>query len=296
MCISNAPAQFNNTKGYIGRTKNNTVVMAYQMDAKVVGDGLRAIILQIPAKRIVKIHDTSAYCNFLNEIAIQSAPFHFSQEGLQDASLMRSSKKAIGPTLEKVGMYDVVVLESYKEFNYIADIFPEDRAPAITKELIDFYSEYYGDWKFIVATFDNKTPMSSQPFMVEYESAINYEDGYTKEFNEAYIFPALDNGDEKGFHSGIPKIGTFIPEDHFLCFPFENGLEVKFSQPVPNDLISNRVGFYQMNGLSINGDFIVFADGRNIKKMPAPALGKAGLHNILHSSKDPKESKAYINW
>lgn len=298
MCISNAPASFNNTKGYIGRTKNNTVVMAYQMDAQVVGDGLRAIILQIPAKKIVKIHDTSGYCNFLNEIATQSEKFVFSKEGVSEKELTRSSLKSLSNNLklEKVGMYNVMVMESYKDFNYISDIFPPNQAPIISKELIEFYSEYYADWKFIVATFDNKTPMASQPFMVEYESAINFQDGYTEYFNEVYVFPALDNGDENGFHSGIPKIDAAIREDHFIAFPHSKGLEIKFSQPVPKELISNKVGFYQKNAMSVNGDFIIFADGRSISKMPAKTLGKIGLNNILHSEKDHKTTNAFINW
>lgn len=297
MCISNAPATFNKTKGYIGRTKNDTVVMAYQMDAKVVGDGLRAIILQIPAKKIVKIHDTSAYCNFLTEIAEQSERWIFSEYGLQDKSLMRSAKSlSLTPQLEKVGMYDVVVLESYKDFNYLTDIFPVGRAPQITPELIEFYSQYYGDWKFVVATFDNKTQMSSQPFMVEYESAINNGSTTCDYFDEVYVFPALDNGDEKGFHSGTPQIGTLIREDHFLCFPHEKGLKVNFSQNVPSDLISNCVGFYQMNDTSINGDFIVYADGRRSQKIDAAHLGVAGLNNIIDSQKDPKTTNAFIRW
>lgn len=294
MCISNATAIFNNTKGYIGRTKNNTVVMAYQMEAQAIGEGLRAIILQIPAKKIVKIHDTTAYCNFLNEIATQSQEVHFDNiQGVVSKGKLRGSSKSIKPVIEKVGMYNVVTLESYKQFQFLTEIFPKDECPKVADELIDFYSRYYSDWKFVIATFDNKIPMSAQPFLVEFESQI--DNGMTDEnFNEVYVFPSLDNGDDNGFHSGVPQ-NKAIREDHFLCFPHEKGMVVKFSQNVPDNLISNKVGFYQLSEKSSNGDFIVFADGSKPMKMDFENLGTQSVVK-LNENKSGCKTNAFTNW
>lgn len=299
MCISNKPAIFNNTKGYIGRTKNNTVVMAYQMEAQAIGEeGMRAIILQIPAKKIIKIHDTTPFNNFLNEMAEESKKWCFNKNG---AFLMEVYGKSLNGlnkklSLQTIGMYNVVVLDSYKELKNISKIFPKNLSPEITEDLIQFYSNFYSDWKFVVATFDNKIPMSSQPFMVEYESLIEIEDEGSEDFKEVFIFPALDNGDEKGFHQGIPKIDADIREDHFICFPHEKGMFVNFSQCVPENLISNRVGFYNKNSTSTNGDYIVFADGSQICKYTASVLGTIGLENILKCKHKAEKTNAYVNW
>lgn len=295
MCISNATAVFDNTKGYVGRTKNNTVVIAYQMDAQAIGEGLRAIILQIPAKKIVKIHDTTEYCNFLNEIVSQSKEVHFDNiQGAVSKNQMRLLSKTIKPIVEKVGMYNVVTLESYKQFQFLPEIFPVGECPTVTDELIDFYSNYYSDWKFIIATFDNKIPMSAQPFLVEFESQI--DNGVVDEkLNEVYVFPALDNGDDNGFHNGLPQKKA-IREDHFLCFPHEKGMLVNFSQNVPSDLISNKIGFYEMCGKSENGDFIVFASGSKPVKMDFENLGAQSVLKLNENPTGYTKTNAFINW
>lgn len=297
MCISNG-AILRNTKGYIGRTKNNTVIMAYQMEAQAIGNGLRAIILQIPAQEIVKIHDTTNYCNFLNEIEEQSSDFIFDPlQGCVSRELTRASKSLSvnKPVLEKVGMYDVVTLESYKQFEFLKEVFPEGKCPEVSTDLIDFYGEYYSDWKFLVATFDNKIPMSSQPFMVEYKSQIGTPEAVNDEICEVYIFPALDNGDKKGLHQGVP-IMQQIAENHLLSFPHEKGLNIKFSQPVPTDLISNRVAFYQMSRESANGDFIVFANGNKPKKMDFKTLGTQSVNKLNKNESGCTNTCAFTNW
>ncbi len=296
MCISNDTAIFRNTKGYIGRTKNDTVVMAYQMEAQAIGDGLRAIILQIPAKKIVKIHDTTNYCNFLNEIASASKDYVFdSIQGSMPKQLTRGMSKTLSiPTFEKIGMYNVVTLESYKHFQFLSEVFPVGKCPEISDSLIDFYSQYYSDWKFIVATFDNKTPMSAQPFMVEYESQIGMDDN-ADEISEVFIFPALDNGDDNGFHQGLPTIKA-VREDHFLSTSHEKGIEVRFSQNVPKDLISNRVAFYEMDGKTANGDFIVFADGTKPIKTDYQSLGSQSVIKLNENKSGCTKTCAFTNW
>lgn len=303
MCISNGPARFSTTKGYIGRTKKkkSTVVMAYQMEAQAIGEGLRAIILQIPATKIVKIHDTTKYNKFLDEMVKQIGESAFSPIfGVIDK--LRSHKSLSRGELKSqtIGMYEVVVLDNYEQFNTIADIFPEGKVPTIQDGLANFYKENYSDWKYIVATFDNKTPMSAQPFMVEYESTIimapEPENG---EYQEMFVFTALDNGNEEQIHDGLPKQGVKIQEDHLIAFPHEKGLEVKYSQPVPTNLISNRVGWYQLDGFTENGDYIVFADGKQIRKIPISWFAAQTVKSMTTDERGLKtthKSNAYTNW
>lgn len=276
MCISSGPSKFSNTKGYIGRKPNSdNVIFAYQMDAEVVGEGQRAIILQIPAMKVVKIHDTTEYCNFLNDIANQTCNHIFSPDGVIKGKSMRKFEEC-GLELQKIGMYNVVVLENYQDFKDLSKVFPPEHCPSIQEDLIQFYSEYYSDWKFVVATFDNKKPMSAQPFMVEYESFITDEKG-----QEIFIFPALDNQTENGYHESVPKI-TLISEDHLLTFPHEKGLEINYTQKVPLDLISNKVGWYTRKNLTFNGDYIIFANGNTVSKMPFEIMGKQSIKKLNH--------------
>lgn len=300
MCISNAKARFTNTKGYVGRTKNNTIVMAYQMEAQSIGEGIRAIILQIPAKKIIKVHDTSQYANFLNEISDQIGNAMFSSEfGIMYSRSL--SKNITNLACEKVGMYDVVTLNSWEDFKCLENIFPKGKCPEIQSELIEFYQKNYPHYKYIVATFDNKKPMSAQPFMVEYEGLL--VDGENLDDNgnikEVFHFPAVDNGDDNGIHSGIPVLDTFHREDHLICFPHEKGLQINFSQNVPTKLISNKIGWFKKTDKTKNGDFLVAANGNFAKKVPVQNIGCHTLeqmydHPNINTHKNNLNS--YTNW
>lgn len=301
MCISSGKAKFSNTKGYVGRTKNNTIVMAYQMEAQAIGDGIRAIILQIPAKKVVKVHDTTSYANFLNDISGQVANYRFDPIfGAYVKPITKSLSRPLSVCdkriCERVGMYDVVVLDTWEDFEHLETVFPEGRRPTIQPELISFYQENYPYYKFIVATFDNQIPMSAQPFMVEYEGLIvNGDDG--GKINELFHFPALDNGDINGIHEGTPRCDSFHREDHLICFPHKKGLKINYTQSVPKDLISDRIAWYDMDGWTVNGDFMVEANGGSIKKFAVQSIGKYKMEELeFHSQLDKMKLNSYVEW
>ena len=138
--------------------------------------------------------------------------------------------------------------------------------------------------------------MSAQPFLVEYEGQIGMNgadvDG---EICEVFIFPALDNGDDSGFHEGVPTM-KLIREDHLLCFPHEKGLKINFSQNVPKDLISNRIAFYSLHGKSENGDYIVFANGEKPRKYDYKTLSQYSNAKLNTNESGCTKTCAFTTW
>lgn len=284
MCISVKKAMFTHTMGYIGTTNNNTSIMAYQMEAKNLDVGMNAMILTIPTKKIIKVHDTRTYNRFLTEMAIQSQDYDFDKNGLKEKPKLRMIGKSLnnkGIIHCKIGIYDVYTFEKPEEIKNISKYF--ENPPKISNELVDFYLTHYPDFKFIVVAFDNKEKMESQPFLIEFEGYVEHP-----QYGKLLMFPAVDNGDENGIHNGIPKVDSLIREDHKIFFPSNKGLKVEFSQPVP-DFISRQVGFYEKKDTTLNGDFAVFLDGREITKIPLSFYSGKQLVDLGYKTKEVYE-------
>jgi hypothetical protein len=256
MCIANLESDFDNTKIYQGKIKNsNNFFMAYQMNFESIGEdkSQRCIILPIASKKIVKFHDTSKYNLFLSEMQEQTEKFTFDyMEGVKAKKIYRGiSSKLVNEKFEECGMYNVAAftlkeLKQYIKFDKIV----------IKKSLYKDFKRFLSNYTFIVAKFPSNKKMESQPFAVEYEPRLNILDN-----GETWMqYPTIDN--ETILSSGDIVHGggienKIVQVNHSLFFPNSIGLKVKFSQDVPNNLISNEIGFYAKHGKQINGNYVV---------------------------------------
>ena len=261
MCIIPEPSKIESTKIRVGKSRDGkTNILAYQNDVAVVGTGKRVMLLPIPGT-IVKIHNTAAYNNFLNE------SFEACSE---DYKRRMANARAFGPqsdeviVRETVGIYEVLHVNNPNLIQKGLALFPEADRPKVSDEFVDFYSKAYPDWSVVMAVFDNQDKMASQPFLVEYEGLIKSNDGV-----ELFHVPALDN-EKDGVHEGLPNVNMKVSTDHFVSLnvwpdqellPDQEPVKVDYSQSVDQNLISDTVLYGMSKSRIPNGDWFYFIDG-----------------------------------
>ncbi len=77
----------------------------------------------------------------------------------------------------------------------------------------------------------------------------------TDDMIPSWYFPAVDNGNKNGIHSGLPG-DVHADRDHIIFFPADNGLDIIQSQTTPA-FIPKKVGWVEINHSTKNGDFTI---------------------------------------
>ena len=261
MCVVPKPSKLENTKIRVGKTRDGaSTILAYQNDPEIIGEGQRVMLLPIPGE-IVAIHDTTAYCDFLEEThQVCYADYEKDFAGARGLEPAFEKKMVV----QKVGIYTVLHVNHPQLINEGLGLFPEEDRPAVAADFIDFYTTNYPDWSMILAVFSAKDKMASQPFLVEYKGEIRDNEG-----NHIFHVPALDN-EKNGVHEGLPDIHATVSTDHFISMnvwreedlvdPYPP-LTIQYSQPVNSRLISDKVLYlYSFDRLE-NGDWFIWENG-----------------------------------
>lgn len=249
MCIASLDSVFSNTIIDAGMNGDNDYFI-YQMNAMKIGNGKRCMLLSIPALEIVKIHDTTPYGSILTdyEKAIGSM-MYTKQYGF---GITRSMKSKSEIKKVSVGIYDC----TYSLVDDLQEMLEGDEIE-YTPELIDFYKKYYAGYFILIVSFSNAEEMKSQPLMVEYKRNAELVS------SDCYFYPAIDNENERGIHSGIPRLGRFVSRDHLITFPASNGMLVDTSN-APDFLRNRKIGWKKIHSQTVNGDLLVLKEDLEI--------------------------------
>jgi hypothetical protein len=242
MCISTAPAELFGTKiGFVADYTTKLHHLFYANSVQNLSNGPNAMILPIPGV-IQKIHDTTDFGNFMEDISHAFAP-----------PMMRSGKLgasvAKGITIEEVGAYTVLRCPVINAFAIEAALkqVPENKRPAISSALITWYRDFYGAQTHLaICCFDSKQMIKAQPIWIEYQPN-DFAIGF---------YPGADS------HDGTPpKIGKLIDRDQQLFFGAvlnDQPGNVQFSQSVPFPIKNaNWLNVGNVQGLGQNGDWYI---------------------------------------
>lgn len=243
MCISTAFADLSSTKiGFVADYTTKLHHLFYANNVQNLSNGPNAMILPIPGV-IQKIHDTTPFNNFMEDISRRFAP-----------PIFRSSKLgasvAKGITIEEVGAYTVLrcPLINAKAILQALQLVPKNKRPALSSELISWYRDFYGkQTNLAICCFDSKQMIKAQPIWIEYQPN-DFAIGF---------YPGADS------HDGTPpKIGSTVDRDQQLFFGAvlnDQPGNVHFSQSVPFPIKNahwtkfNHV--FDSDGTGENGDW-----------------------------------------
>ncbi len=227
----------------------------YQNKVENLSSTPNAMILPVPGI-VQKLHDTSAYGKFLDEVVEQLKP--------RGRGMFVSKSVSI----EDVGMYTIVrarVIEPAEVESALLSVSSHKR-PYMKPSLLGWYRGFYGkNTELLICCFDSKEATKPQPIWVQYEP---------HHFSKLF-FPGADS------HNGeIPNIGGKVERDHHLIFgtvgasvSAPRGSFGRFSESkIPETLISTRWQHLdEINGQGINGDWI-YDIGNNKLTMKTESL------------------------
>lgn len=253
MCISNDPADFKNTKGYIGEARLKDLglvhVLGYQNQVQNKSTGPNAMILHFPSKEamgkknVIELGDEGA--NLLN---------HYCNQFSSSFSRGTKSVASNGVEIFKTGIYTVVISDKPTLINSALSAIPKKIRPSIHPELMAWYEKVYPGYSIALCCFDNKELVSANPLFWWY-----------KPINEDELFfPAID-----AHEGGVPDLSKKVTIDHVLtCSVIDfscpekttDVAHLKSSLPTEThkflpDTIMGKA--YQNLDSQMNGDFII---------------------------------------
>ena len=261
MCISSKPANFNQTKGYIGEavTKEHGLVhvLGYQNKVQNKVEVPNAMILHFPAsepmsaKNVIELGDKGKgllnyFCDYYNNEPKTRGFKNIATNGV---------KKSV--EIFDTGIYTVVMSNKPSLITEALKEVPEEKRPDIHPELMDWYEAHYPDWPVAVCCFNSKdtSEVKADPLYWWY-----------KPMNEDELFfPAVD------CHSGgLPNLDAKVDVDHILTcgvLEYEAGHTMRNMGDYKNRFMdSNHMEYFVDNiiGQSFqdlseqtNGDFII---------------------------------------
>ncbi len=241
MCISTAPAELNSTKiGFVADFTTKLHHLFYANSVQNLSDGPNAMILPIPGV-IQKIHDTTDFGNFMEDIARHFAPVY------RGTKLGTGISK--GVSIVEVGAYTVLSCDSIdpEAIAKALQLVPENKRPTISADLLNWYRDFYGSKaNLAICCFDSKQLTKAQPIWIEYKP---------KDFEMGFM-PGADS------HDGTPpRMGVLVDRDHQLFFGMvidDFSKNVHFSQSVPA-VINNAqwIKFNNIGSVGKNCDWII---------------------------------------
>ena len=252
MCVSNSPAEFTETLGYVGEALKDgdlVHVIGYKNRAKNLSSGPNAMILHFPADVAMNKDNVIEVKNkgLMNKL---TSPF-------RRISSSRSMTKSVTNSAPKVEIFETgnytVVLTNKPTLAYEAlESVPENKRPTMNKALLEWYEKTYPNWTIAICCFDNTE-------MVEADALFWW---YKPMDKEHLIFPAIDS-----HRGGIPSKTTEVDVDHIISFSSlelnksEKGLSLGeykdyFLEEHNRDFFPSRVvGKDLTSRRLINGDF-----------------------------------------
>lgn len=252
MCVSMYHADLTNTLGMVNIAHlpdlGEVTVIGYQNNAKNLNsEGANAMILHFPAAEPMQQQnfvDTTLAPNFLKDMqkaimpVTRGAPF--------------GQPKSLGIQVFSYGIYTVVLVE---DANLLAEalgsnLIPEERRPAINKEVFAWYQENMQGNSFALCCFNERQSKEATPIMVYYKA----------QSDKSMVFPGLDA------HTGrAPELGVMVDVDHTLflgSYKLRAGISghrVNYTDHNigdARDFLPNVVSGKTYKGQMWNGDFI----------------------------------------
>lgn len=200
MCISVNKAKLSGTKIMSLPLENGNHFLAYSNKVQNQSDRPNAMILPIPGK--VKqewFYNTEKYKNFLEEIT-EKCDHEQDYLGIRSRGISKGFKSLSHFDL---GMYHIVISDSFLGvLEYIAGL-PEHKRPEISQELQKFFYEKYSGWSFAVCMFSSYKAIDAQPIALEY-TPFNYDLLY---------FPTVDAHD-----GNAPNLNERVDTDHTFIY------------------------------------------------------------------------------
>jgi len=258
-CCSLAPAEFSDTKGWVGtgvRNGRTIHLLAYQNsvvnDAKTPGGN--AMFLPIPAVPGSMSHenmiDTSKFPHFLDAIATAiknaAAP-------KWDISVAMSSAGDV--EVFNSGMYTVVLAKDAEAIPGALKAVPADKRPTINPAIFSAYKKWYPGWTFALCCFNNTKKVEADPLLWWYEP----------QSPNQLFFPGLD------CHTGaVPKLDDVVDVDHIIAVSdsgyndwlgtlWHPTVGVEYTDQIPAEirqLLPDRVIGKEFHGKMPQGDFV----------------------------------------
>jgi hypothetical protein len=251
MCITVNHANLSKTKILSLPLENGNHFLAYSNKVKNESGKPNAMILPIPGETKPEwFHNTESYKDFLDEITKKC-------DYVEDYLGIRSRGfKSKGFERFELGQYTIGLAKGFQGVREFIDQLPQEKQPAISEELKNFFEEKYAGWSFAVCVFDSEKTIDAQPIAFEYKP-FSYDLIY---------FPTVD-----GHDGGAPRIGGMVKTDHTFIYEHTGVMSEKVYQksvvldaPVPEFLKERKYRAAFTRGLELNGDTFVDA-----KKMAA---------------------------
>ncbi len=245
MCVSASPAHFKGTSIMLNLTQHpqygEIFVLGYQNTARNLGTGPNAMLLHLPAKDIQERNfiDASRYPGFFKDLQRAVTPMS------RGATLSASFGAAKGITVFDHDIYTVVLADDARSIPLALDQVPQNKRPAISQELCEFYHKQFPDWPIALCCFDNKAAAAASPLLI----------WYSPMDSEVFHCPAIDS-----HTGGVPDLFSKVLVDHTVYLgsdTMEHGTPVMYASDVGKlkPFLPKQVLGLTYRGMEMNSDF-----------------------------------------
>jgi hypothetical protein len=262
MCVSNSPASFNKTKGYIGEAKTKehglVHVLGYQNKVKNETNKPNAMILHFPAKESMGKNNVIDLGEKGKGLLNHMCYFYEERSKSGMKGIVSNSAKI---EMFDTGIYTVIISNKPSLINEALKDVSENKRPEINLQLMQWYEDNYPGYSIAVCCFNTSEQTNADPLFWWY-----------KPMNESELFfPAID------CHTGrVPDLTAKVDVDHVLtCSVSEFAPEATDLNKLNKSYFVNEANqeFFpeKFNGANfetmfgqINGDFVIKKD--DVKK------------------------------
>lgn len=248
MCLSSAPARFNDTLLYAGVAPSGAHVIGYQNTATNLAVGANCMMLPMQSLDPMgpaNILDTRSCKNILRDMRTALMPV---SKGLTRGG----GSFALDSMSVQVFDHDIYTialgLVGADFGRALASVSP-DRRPSISREILDFWARHYRGYHLALCCFNNRDAQQAAPMLWCYNPAVP----------ETLVAPAVD-----GHDGHAPRPGAPVDLDHFLmasCPDISQAAEISYTDRIPAPLRAvlptRAVGQSYEGYEGPNGDFLI---------------------------------------
>lgn len=227
MCIFTKETITSNTIILTGPATDTTHFIAYQNKVITLEAGKTIMMLPIPTKSNIKLHDTREFGGFLSDIG----SLIYSHQQFRG---MGGNSKGF----ERVGSYQFKTVKPEDVKREITEIHTDwyDNIP----RWVDGFLAKYDGWNWLFCIVDEGTDMTSEPILMEYEPLVYHK----------YFIPMMDvHGDE--------PLSNMVKYDHIIGISHPNvkhGFPHQYPTNFPFDMSNHNINGIVVRWQSYNGD------------------------------------------